>query len=1083
MSASARASFAPAAAARAGLPPLAIILGAGLLLRLLFLGSTGFHNDVAAFESWTLTLRDNPPWLFYAKSGFADYPPGYFVVLWVLAKIYALIPGLGGEASSGWPVLRVVVKLPAIAMDLVNAYVVYRIVRRYAANKVALVAGALLALNPAAIYVSSYWGQVDSVSWGLVLIALWLVLRAGDEPGKTVPRLTLAWLALAFSVLIKPQGATLALLFLAYPFATSDAGERTRRLTGTITGIAAAFVLAGAVGLLFHPAADVYGWLFGRYAFGSNVYPYTSVNAFNLYALRMPMWSADNASISLFGFPVGSYAIWGVGLVVAATLLIVGRYLQRRDDRALLEGAMLIALAFFVLATRMHERYVYGAFLLAMPLIAFGRGGLWSSVVLTVTMYLNLAYSLAYQTVMEQKITGVNASDLWPAISHPAAFANVALFFWMGYLYLGGTGEATVAEGATGAAPATAPWSNALGAVAAKARGWFDPREGIVGMMRLDWALAGGIALGAFAIAVIGYWWPPDRIFDEVYFARAGEEYLRNVTQFEWTHPPFTKLLIAVSMWLFGGLHGLGNTSVGWRFLNVVIGSLECLVVYAFAKRLTGKTWLAAFGAALLALDGFHFVEERIATGEITIATLALLVLYALYRYLLAAQVRVKPLIPSRFGAAFGATMFFGTFAAGGLSWLVNRLPAHRNPEIVAGVTPVDPSLMTYVVAFVYFEIGVYLLARWIGSRGPRAGSVVSYADGTVVAVDEKGAIQIPPAAVNDPPDLRVRVDKNGVETYQTPVATAAFSPAGTMAVDGTPRFAARDARVWLGVLAVALGLLLSSKWNGALDLFIVWTVLIAVSAQRFLPGRALYGNPRGFPIDIVLGVTAFTAGTIYLITYIPFFLLGHGFSDLIALQQQMYWYHSSGVSHATHPYSSVWWQWPIEAIPISYYYKDFRVAADAANGAACCVAEILALPNPAVFLLGLISVPFVAWLAWVERNKGYALLVIAYFMQWLPYARSPRLMFEYHFFPNLAVIVLCDVVLIAYVWKRLSKTSLTNARWSVGLYGALVVALFAFFYPVLAGTKVTYTAWYQRMWPDRVGIPGTSWIIPHRNP
>ena len=57
------------------------------------------------------------------------------------------------------------------------------------------------------------------------------------------------------------------------------------------------------------------------------------------------------------------------------------------------------------------------------------------------------------------------------------------------------------------------------------------------------------------------------------------------------------------------------------------------------------------------------------------------------------------------------------------------------------------------------------------------------------------------------------------------------------------------------------------------------------------------------------------------------------------------------------------------------------------------------------------------------------------------------------------------------------------STRWTVGVYGAIVVALFAFFYPVLAGTKVTYTAWYQRMWPDRMGIPGTSWIIPHRNP
>ncbi len=76
-------------------------------------------------------------------------------------------------------------------------------------------------------------------------------------------------------------------------------------------------------------------------------------------------------------------------------------------------------------------------------------------------------------------------------------------------------------------------------------------------------------------------------------------------------------------------------------------------------------------------------------------------------------------------------------------------------------------------------------------------------------------------------------------------------------------------------------------------------------------------------------------------------------------------------------------------------------------------MAEILALPNPLVFLLGLVSVPFVGWLAWRERNKGYALLVLAYFLQWLPWFHSPRMLFEYHFFPNLALIVLCDVILL----------------------------------------------------------------------
>ena len=506
MSASARVTLAPAEDARSAFAPLAVILGAGLILRLLFLGSTGFHNDVAAFESWTLTLRDAPPWAFYAKTGFADYPPGYFVVLWLVGKLYALAPGAGLDAMHGWALLRAFVKLPAIVMDLVDAGVVFAIVRRYASPSIALFAAAALALNPAAIYVSAYWGQVDSVSWGLVLIALFCVLRAGDDPTRTVPRLTWAWLAFAFSILIKPQAATIGLLFLAYPFATSDAAVRARRLAGTAAGLGAAAGLALIVGLLFHPSADVLGWLFGRYQFGSAVYAYNSVNAFNLYALRQPFWQSDATTLTFFGVGAGPLSVWGIALVVAATALIVGRYLQRRDDRALLEAAMLCAFAFFVLATRMHERYVYGAFLLAMPLIAFGRIGLVPSVVLTVTMYLNLAYSLAYQTVMELHTTGVDATDLWPAVSHPAALANVALFFWLGYRFLGAAPEAAPA------APATLGGEfAAVRGLLAHGRAWFDPREGIVAMTRLDWLLAGAFTVGAFVLAVLWVQWPAEK--------------------------------------------------------------------------------------------------------------------------------------------------------------------------------------------------------------------------------------------------------------------------------------------------------------------------------------------------------------------------------------------------------------------------------------------------------------------------------------------------------------------------------------------------------------------------------------------
>ena len=1052
-------TFDPGALA-AGIPgPLWALLGAGFVLRLLFIGAEGFHNDVAAFESWTLTLRDNPPWAFYAKTSFADYPPGYFIVLWLLSKVYAIMP-VSGDAAHGWAVLRAFVKMPAIVMDLVNAGVVYAIARRFATPAIALLAAGFLALNPAAIYTSAYWGQVDSVSWGLVLIAVWLLLRAGDDRTKTRPRVVWAWLALAFSLLIKPQAAALAVLLLAYPFATRDAAERMRRLTATGIGAAAAVLFAYAVTLLFHPSGPIeaFRWLLQRYAFGSGVYAYNSVNAFNLHAVKGAFWQPDADPIRVFGLALGPLYVWGIVLVVASLALVTGRYLQRRDDRSLLEAALLCALAFFCLATRMHERYVYGAFLFAMPLVALGRVGLWSAVILTVTTFLNLAYSFAYQTAMEQHTPGIDAANLWPAISHPAALLNVTLFFYLGYRYLGRAVSAEVA----GAPTATAPVILGLERIAARARTWFDPREGLVPMTRLDWALAGGITSFAFIIAVIAYWWPNERIFDEIYFARAGEEYLRNITQFEWTHPPFAKEVIAASMALWGGLHGLGNQSYGWRFLNVVIGALECGVLYMFAKRLTGSTLFATAGGLMLALDGFHFSESRIATGEITIAMLALLVLYALYRYLIATQVRVRRIIPAEWGVRFWAAFAAGIAAAAGLAWVANLTPAHRHPEIAAGIALADADRTSYLVAFVYFALGAYLVARWFARRAPATGIELSYADGTVTRPS-------------------TRSGQTAKVTYDTPAAKAVFASDGTMTVDGRV-VRATDARIWWWVLAGAAALLISSKWSGALTISVAFLAIVGVWAQRFLPGKPLFGNPRGFTLDLVLAGAAFLCATVYVVTYAPFFALGHNLADLLALQNQMWYYHSH--LNATHPYSSGWWEWPIEKTPISYYYKDFRVGADAANGAACCVAEILALPNPLVFLLGLVSVPAVAWLAWRERNKGYAVLALAYVMQWLPYARSPRLMFEYHFFPNLAVIVLCDVVLLHRLWVWANErypSEVVKIRASFAAYGALVVLLFAFFYPVVAGTTMTYNDWYARMWPDQLHIPHTSWILPHR--
>ena len=539
--------------------------------------------------------------------------------------------------------------------------------------------------------------------------------------------------------------------------------------------------------------------------------------------------------------------------------------------------------------------------------------------------------------------------------------------------------------------------------------------------------MAGLIVLG-FAIAIVNLGIPAEKIFDEVYFARAGEEYLSHTPVLEWTHPMFTKEIIALSILLFG------DNSFGWRFLNVVVGALEIGVIYAFAKRLTSSTLFAASAGAFLLFDGFHFVESRISTGEITISTLIVIVLYAFYRYWESVQTRVERLVASRFGWPFVATMLGGVVFSALFSLVVNIQPASHSPKEqfakdiynTAGAGP-----YTYAVAFIYALLGVYLFARIVLPRWlPQLGARVSYADGTSKIVKAWGGID-------------------------------------------------RPATLWLTVLLVALGLLASSKWNGAFDFGVVIALMCFVWLTRFWPKRPPLGNPNGFPVDIVFGLMIFVSATIYIITYLPLFLLGNGHSlaDLLTLQQIMLRYHET--VGGTHPYMSVWWQWPIMQIPVTYYWQNFPDIPGAATAAGhCCVAMITSLPNPVVFLSGLVSVPYIGWLALRERNRGYLLLVTAYFLQWLPWFHSPRMLFEYHFFPNLAIIVLCDAIAMQRLCMKMPPE---EVGWSVASVHVAVIATFIFFYPVLTGMHIPYNAWHARMLPDILHVPHTSWIMPER--
>jgi hypothetical protein len=1057
----------------------------GLLVRLLLINADGFRNDVSTFESWALTLAEHPLRQFFANAGFADYPPGYFFVLWFVGHAYKLLV----HSDPTYGILKIFVKLPGIIMDIVDAALIYAIVRRFASVAWAFAASAFFAFNPATIFISAYWGQVDSVAAGLTLGSLLLMIDSERQTGR---RATLsivgAWLLLAYSVLIKPPAVVIAPLYFAFIFASDDQVVRIRRAIATWIGVASGLLLAYLSALAFVDSwnpVTLATWLVGRYAYASGVYAYNSVNAFNLYVIGLGnhFWEPDNTlipGISGFGFPM---YVWGIALFVAATLLVVSRYVQRRDGQALLEAAMILSLGYFVLSTRMHERYIFNAVLLATPLIFFRKRYLYASIILSLTLLANLLYSLDYLYVMDNKVAGVDPADLWPWISRPAALLNVVTFFYLGYIYLG-TGEDALQDYDLGAAAQRAM---------AQVRTWFSPVEGTAWMTMRDWSIAAFLTVSSFVLTFIDYTWPSEKIFDEIYYARAGEEYLSHKEIFEFTHPPLTKLWITLSMILFGGMHGAGDTSAGWRFLNLVMGALMVLVLYCFAKRLLGSTLFATIAASLLLFDGFHYVQSRIATPEITVAFFSLLTLYAFYRFWLASQVRVAPLFTTNKlvpqAAVFGVGLAVAALFSFLVAWGQDTAP--------------------HIVAFLYGACAAYLVARLVTPRFIGAASQTSYAEGSriaggVLTTLDGGRVPLGNGAmvagdateieknvlVHAGEGVRVEYSRSGAARYATNGGgEAAFTPDGKMTVGKATIDGARDGQIWFWILTVCAGAVAACKWNGLFDFFVIWAITLVVVLQGVwaplkravgLTGvtgmPATWGNPFGISIDILMAGMLFVGATIYTLCYIPYFSLGHNLGDLVGLQQQMFGYHYD--LKATHPYGSRWWQWPFIGRPISYYYHDWRVGDQTQNPLACCVAEIIALPNPAVWWGGLISVPIMAWLGIRERNKGYVLLVTAYLFQWLPWMTSPRVAFEYHFFPNLVIICLADAMVLQRVWQYGAKMARDGkltfnllgrvSNWpqlAVGGYCALVVALFVYFYPVLAGLHVPWNVWDDRMW------------------
>ncbi|HEY8454380.1 MAG TPA: phospholipid carrier-dependent glycosyltransferase [Actinopolymorphaceae bacterium] len=89
-------------------------------------------------------------------------------------------------------------------------------------------------------------------------------------------------------------------------------------------------------------------------------------------------------------------------------------------------------------------------------------------------------------------------------------------------------------------------------------------------------------------------------------------------------HPPAGKWLIAIGEWAFG------MNPFGWRVAVAVMGTLSVLVMARVVRRMTRSTLLGCVAGFLLAIDGLHLVESRIALLDLPAMAWLLLAFAAL---------------------------------------------------------------------------------------------------------------------------------------------------------------------------------------------------------------------------------------------------------------------------------------------------------------------------------------------------------------------------------------------------------------------------------------------------------------------
>lgn len=367
------------------------------IVRVLLFPLPGYKNDTNTFLSWYHVAAQYGVRPFYDIKR-CDYPPFDVYIFWAFGSLANAVSTLGINAVN-------LVKLAPNLFDLSTATLIYVYLRRQLTFKQSIVGTALYAFNPAIIYNTAVWGQWDAIYTFFLVLSLMLML-------KSKPKLSAA--AFALGLLTKPQAIALAplIVYLIY---------RKNGLKNLLSSVAVFAATIFVVILPFrwsNPLTFLSNIYFGSY----QIYQWTTVNAFNLWALH-GLWVPD-----------GKFFILGLamfGAFVTFTLYVLHKRFNASGELMVIFFAFMLFFAFFMLPTRIHERYLFPAISMLALMFPFVKKIRPFYVVLTGTLLVNQAYVLYY---LNSGLPSIPSGDL---VVLAVSVINLIMFFYGSVLMLG----------------------------------------------------------------------------------------------------------------------------------------------------------------------------------------------------------------------------------------------------------------------------------------------------------------------------------------------------------------------------------------------------------------------------------------------------------------------------------------------------------------------------------------------------------------------------------------------------------------------------------------------------------------------